>query len=384
MDLLRSLLKLTFPHLYKPNFERFRHAILTNETGPVPVGEIFADIDFVGGFLNQRVVDYSKIASDPDKKISLREYQDGYRYIHQSIEFCLNAGWDYSYSFSLIPFPGMGSSLADNTANLGKGRKRFWVNDREGPIKNWQDFEQYAWPTDFSGVNLMSRIMAKRVPDGMKVMVIPGGVFEWTSQLMGLVNFSYALIDIPDLVDAVVKKVTETIYRVTEDILQEPNVGGIFMGDDLGYFSGTIISPKILRDKILPNTKKIIDLVHQAGKLFVFHSCGNMYAVMDDLIQIGIDAKHSFEDKIMPIEEVYQKWGKRIAIIGGLDMGILASGTEKQVRNRSREILDMCGLKGHYIFGTGNSVANYIPIQNYLAMLDELHKWNEEHFGSEL
>jgi hypothetical protein len=99
MDLIRSLLKLDFPRLYKPNFENFRHAILTKEPGPVPAGEIFADIDFVGGFLNQRVVDYSKIASDPGKKISLHDYQDGYRYIRQSIEFCLNAGWDYSYSF---------------------------------------------------------------------------------------------------------------------------------------------------------------------------------------------------------------------------------------------------------------------------------------------
>jgi uroporphyrinogen decarboxylase len=383
MDLIRSLLKLNFPRLHKPNFERFRHAILTKEPGPVPVGEIFADIDFVGGFLNQRVVDYSKIASDPDKKISLHEYLDGYRYIRQSIEFCLNAGWDYSYSFSLIPFPGMASNLANNTANLGKGRKRFWVNDREGPINTWQDFEQYPWPTDFSGINLMSRIMAKRVPEGMKVMVIPGGVFEWTSQLMGLVNFSYALVDQPDLVNAVIQKVTETIYQVTQDILQEPNIGGVFMGDDLGYFSGTIISPRILREKFLPNTKKIIDLVHQAGRVFIFHTCGNMYSIMDDLIQIGIDAKHSIEDKIMPVEEVYQKWGDRIAIIGGVDMDILARGTEAQVRNRSREILDACGQEGHYVFGTGNSIANYIPVQNYLTMLDELHKWNKEHFGSE-
>ncbi len=383
MDLLRAILKLKFPRLHPPNFERFRHAILSFEPGPVQVGEIFADIDFVGGFLHERVVDYSKIASDPEKKISIDEYMDGYRYIRQSIQFCVNAGWDYTYSFSLIPFPGMASKLGDNTAVLGMGRKRFWVNDHAGPIQSWQDFEQYPWPSNYPAINLMSRIMAKRVPEGMKVMVIPGGVFEWTSQLMGLENFSYALADQPALVDAIIQKVTDCIYCVTEDILREPNVGGIFMGDDLGYFSGTLISPKVLREKFLPNTKKIVDLVHQAGKLFVFHTCGNMYSIMDDLIQIGIDAKHSIEDKIMPVETVYQKWGSQIAIIGGVDMDILASGTEEQVRKRSREILDACGISGHYVFGSGNSVANYIPIPNYLAMIDELHKWNKEHFGSE-
>ncbi len=86
----------------------------------------------------------------------------------------------------------------------------------------------------------------------------------------------------------------------------------------------------------------------------VFHSCGNMYKLMDDLIDdVGIDSKHSFEDKILPVEEAYRRWGDRIAILGGVDMDLLGRGTEEAVRARTREILDACGVNGTgYCLGT--------------------------------
>ncbi len=64
-------------------------------------------------------------------------------------------------------------------------------------------------------------------------------------------------------------------------------------------------------------------------------------------------------------------------------MDILARGTEEQVRRRTREILDCCGPGGGYVLGTGNSVADYLPLNNYLAMLDEGRNWNREHFGQD-
>jgi hypothetical protein len=59
----------------------------------------------------------------------------------------------------------------------------------------------------------------------------------------------------------------------------------------------------------------------------------------------------------------------------------LASGTEEQVRKRTSEILEDCAPEGHYVLGTGNSVVNYMPLSNYLAMLDEGSKWNEENWS---
>jgi uroporphyrinogen decarboxylase len=101
---------------------------------------------------------------------------------------------------------------------------------------------------------------------------------------------------------------------------------------------------------------------------------------MEDLItDVKIDAKHSFEDVIEPVEEFSAQYGKRVAVIGGIDIDLLARGTEEQVRQRTREVLNSCAPGGGYILGSGNSVANYVPLKNFLAMLDEGWKFNHQH-----
>jgi len=96
---------------------------------------------------------------------------------------------------------------------------------------------------------------------------------------------------------------------------------------------------------------------------------------------VGIDGRHSFQDNIEPVEEVYRKYSDRISILGGVDVDILARGTPEQVRARTREILEACASGGGYLMGSGNSVTNYCRLDNYLAMLDETRQWNRQHWG---
>jgi len=106
------------------------------------------------------------------------------------------------------------------------------------------------------------------------------------------------------------------------------------------------------------------------------HSCGNLASVMDDIIEAGVDAKHSFEDQIMPVSEVKRRWGKRISILGGIDVDFLCHATTEQVRGRTLKTLEECAPGGGYALGTGNTVANYIPVKNYLAMLEAGNEFN--------
>ena len=86
----------------------------------------------------------------------------------------------------------------------------------------------------------------------------------------------------------------------------------------------------------------------------------------DDLITLTV----SFTHVIMPVEEVKKKCGNRIAILGGIDVSFLTTASVDEVRRRTREVLDRCTPGGGYALGTGNSVANYIPVENYIAMLE--------------
>jgi uroporphyrinogen decarboxylase len=307
----------------------------------------------------------------------------GIRFLEQSVKFSVTAGWEFVTAHSVLNFPGFMWHAASEESRDIKGGRRAYIDSNKGPIMSWEDFENYQWPESPGIINAGNKFLAEIVPAGMKVLVLPGGLFEWTTWLMGMVPFSLALYDQPELVDAVIEKLSEIIYKGAEELMDIPNIGGLFIGDDMGFYSGTLIKPDILREKFLPHLKRITDMVHQAGKLVLLHSCGNLESIMDDICDTGIDAKHSFEDKIMPVEKVYQRWGNRIGIIGGVDVNLLSEGSELDIRNRTREILDVCAPGGGYVLGTGNSVASYIPVRNYLIMMDEGRKWNLENFSRE-
>jgi uroporphyrinogen decarboxylase len=118
------------------------------------------------------------------------------------------------------------------------------------------------------------------------------------------------------------------------------------------------------------------EMAHAAGRPYLLHACGKLSDIMDDLIDgVKIDAKHSFEDTIEDVREVKKSYGQRIALLGGIDVDFLCRSTEDEVRARVRDTLEKCMPGGGYVLGTGNSVANYIPVRNYLAMLDEDRKF---------
>jgi uroporphyrinogen decarboxylase len=372
---------------HKPNFDNLRRTILRQgPPGPVPFFELFADPGMVEAVLGQEFpVDLHKFLEDPTLALSSDELPGVLKSLDMYVRFCHELGYDYVFTLTGFNLMRTFSAAADTAAAQNwPGGQRYWQDETSGPIQSWADFEAYPWPKaaelSHPGLEYVSSV----VPEGMKVAAFQyGGAFEFSCWLMGLQSFSFALADQPDLVAAICQRVGDLAVATATQAVAIDNVELLLVSDDLGFYSGTLVSPAVIRKYIVPYYKKIVDAAHQSGKLVVFHSCGNMYKLMDELIDdVGIDAKHSFEDKILPVDEAYQRWGDRVAILGGVDMDLLCRGTEEQVRARTREILNVCGAKGTgYCLGSGNTAANYIPKQNYLAMLDEGRRWNREHFG---
>jgi uroporphyrinogen decarboxylase len=91
---------------------------------------------------------------------------------------------------------------------------------------------------------------------------------------------------------------------------------------------------------------------------------------MDDIIDdMKFDGKHSYEDTIQPVEQAYEQYGGRIAILGGIDLDFLVRSTPEEVFRRSKAMLERSAGRGSYALGTGNSVPEYVPRDNYFAMV---------------
>lgn len=264
-------------------------------------------------------------------------------------------------------------SVAD-TAEIKRAGGREFINQKVGPISNWEDFEKYPWPDPKACKSRQLEWYEKNLPDDM--CIIGSGGFahfaEYLSWLMGYETLCYALYEERELVDAISKKLLEIYNNVVRRLLAFDRVKIIWGSDDMGFKGGPLISPDDLREFVLPGHRLMAGLSHQAGRPYLLHSCGNLDLIMEDLIEeIRIDARHSFEDNIEDVVTAYKRYGDRIAILGGIDVGLLSRGSEEEIRNRVRQTLEECMPGGGYCLGSGNSIANYIPLDNYLAMLDE-------------
>lgn len=353
---------------YQPDFTRLENAILRRgDPGNVACWELFIDAELIQSVLGKPLMaplgNMTAIANN---------------YVDRLIEFQLMMGYDFLPIFIDPMFSRSNVLLGSDTASLPKER-RSWVDEHHGMINSWQDFENYPWhtPEDISYVLLESAV--RRVPDGMKVCVWTSGILENVQWLMGYEPMSYATVEQPDLIDALFDRVGAMITSIFDNAASVPGVGLLAMGDDMGFRTGTLFSPKFLRQHVFPLQKKCVLSAHCNGHPFILHSCGQLKEIMNDLIDdVGIDAKHSYEDAILPVEEAVRLYGARIAIVGGIDVDLLSRGTEEIVRKRTRSVLEQCASTGGYVMGTGNSGANYIPIQNFIALLDETRLWNEQ------
>ena len=266
------------------------------------------------------------------------------------------------------------NARTEDTAELSRENGRCYRDEHTGPIMSWEDFEKYPWP-DPTAPELAAGLewFQENLPDDMCIIGGMAGHFaEELTWLMGYETLCYALFDQRDLVEAIAGKLLE-IYRVcVERMLQFDRVRAIWGADDMGFKTGLLISPDDMRELVLRSHRELAKISHEAGRLYLLHSCGNLGDIIDDLIDdVRIDAKHSFEDTIEDVREVKHTYGQRIALLGGIDVDFLCRNDEKSIRRRVRETLDVCQEGGGYCLGTGNSVTNYIPLDNYFAMVDE-------------
>ena len=298
----------------------------------------------------------------------------------EKFEIALQRFLGYDFVHSAVWGPGFEVkwATAGDTAGLARTAGRNFVDETRGPVATWEEFEKYPWPSLTAFKTESLEWSEKNTPDDM--CVIAGNsahIFEDMSFLMGYETLCESIYEQPDLVEAVAKKVSEYSIEAVKVVGQFRRVRFVFGSDDLGFRTGPLISPGQIEKLVLPTHKKIAEIVHGAGKHYLLHSCGKLDTIMEKLISdVGIDAKHSFEDNIEDVADAKRKYGDRIALLGGIDVDFLCRAPEGAIRERVRETLKKCLPGGGYALGSGNTIANYIPVDNYLAMVDEARNFS--------
>lgn len=305
------------------------------------------------------------VTPQPQDRPSQEAYWDNF------IEFWYRMGYDFVRFELGLAFPER-RIITDDTAPASTG-KRAWADEHQGSIMTWDDFESYPWPRVQDADFAMHEYISAHLPDGMGILTCHGGgIFEHLSWIMSYEGLCIALYDNPELVEAVSSRIGELMVEYYRRLVQFDGVIALFQGDDMGFKSQTLIAPDDLRKFVLPCHKRLAQVAHEAGIPYFLHSCGNVEAVMEDLIEdVEIDAKHSFEDVIIPIAQFQEHYGDRIGVLGGVDVNRLTMDPPEKLRRYVRSVINACAPRGRFAVGSGNSIPSYIPLQNYLTMLDE-------------
>ena len=325
--------------------------------------ELFLDPEVQDAICERYAVDADLDKDDPAfpmrRQIAIQSFL-GYDFIRCGAE---NVALNFTYH-----------QAEDTADDMKRDSGRMYMDENRGPITTWEEFEKYPWPPIEGITTKALEWYEKNLPDTM--CIVAGGGFghfaEHITWLMGYTTFCMAIFENRDLVKAIYDKIYERDTYVAKLMTQFSCVKALWGSDDMGFKGGTLASPDDMREFVLSGHKALAKIAHDAGRPYLLHSCGKLDLIMDDLIHdVGIDAKHSFEDVIEPVTEAKKRYGKDIALLGGIDVDFLCRATEEETRKRVRETLEACQKDGGYCLGTGNSVANYIPLDNYLAMLDE-------------
>ena len=289
--------------------------------------------------------------------------QDKDAFFREFCRFFFEMGFDtVSYECG-IPIP----SILPGCGALGAHRK--------GVIQTREDFENYPWDQIeeryFAHYAPDWDALRKHMPEGMMAVGgVGNGIFECVQDLTGYIDLCYMREDDPELYADLFAKMCEVHLSLWKRFLRE--YGDMYcvcrFGDDLGFKSSTLLHPDDLRRHVIPGYRSIIEQAHRTGKPFLIHSCGNIFDIMEDLIDAGMNAKHSNEDQIAPFCHWVERYGDRISFFGGIDADALCRLSLEEITAYVTDVIEACEGRA-FAFGSGNSIAHYVPTEKYLHMV---------------
>lgn len=297
--------------------------------------------------------------------------------LKDEVDFWLYAGYDYIKLQPKADFNPLKIGLDNNVSYNDDGTIfRKWASENNGVINSFDDYEKYKFPApvDFDYTNFEN--VKSLLPEGMGVVAQYGDIFTMTWEMMGFESFSIALFENEELVNALNNQLGNLVLSMFEHFVQLDGVNAIWYSDDIAYTNSLLVSPDVLDKYFFPWLKKIGDLAKRYNKPLIYHSDGILYDVMDRIIDCGVDSLHPIEPKAMNIADVKQRYGDKLCLIGNIDVDLLARGTVDEIRKNVIKNIQEAGYNGGYCVGSGNSIPEYVKLENYIAMIETVKEIN--------
>lgn len=198
------------------------------------------------------------------------------------------------------------------------------------------------------------------------------GTFGFLFIALGLENMTYAMYDDPELLLEIIEA-ADAFWTKLGLKLIEAGCTALYVANDMGMNGRTLISPAQLREFFFPSLRRQIATWKAAGGKVLFHSCGNVDAVLEELADMGIDALNNIQvHSGMNLASVKERIGENVTIVGNVDAtGVLCGSDKALIDDAIRQVVDTAGQDGGLIIATDHSFHGGIPQENVLYFLEK-------------
>jgi uroporphyrinogen decarboxylase len=243
------------------------------------------------------------------------------------------------------------------------------------------DLDDFPWP-DLAHLSRFVGLgeKARAIRDAGYAVVALSGVNPWEQTFVsrGMERALFDLAADPDFILALMRKITDLMKASVVKLLEEAGdyIDVLITGDDLGMQSGPMMAPRMYRRMIKPFHAELLSEIKRRTKARIFfHSDGNVYPLLGDFIEIGVDLLNPVQVSAREMGDtarLKREFGKRLAFCGAIDTHwALPYGTPDDVRAEVRRRIHDLGPGGGYILASVHCIQPDVPVESVIAMLDE-------------
>lgn len=226
------------------------------------------------------------------------------------------------------------------------------------------------WPLRFQAM----AEKAQAESDRFVLFSFEWSLFERAHFLRGMEQLLVDMLLEPELADALLDAILEFNLVAIERACRLP-IDGIIFGDDYGSQRGLLMSPTLWRRFLKPRLRRQFELTRRHGKVACLHSCGDISAIVPDLIEIGLQVLNPVQPEALDLPALKREYGKDLCFYGGIStQDTLPFGAPEDVRAEVRRRIEVMAEQGGYIIAPGITVLPDTPMANVLAFIDAVRQ----------
>lgn len=240
------------------------------------------------------------------------------------------------------------------------------------------DVEKFPWPDPALYLDVVeSRRLTKEAnPEYIRMGVMWSAHFQDACSAFGMEKALMVNLLNPEMFQAVIDRITD-FYLKANGLFYEATKGyldAVLIGNDFGSQYGLMVDPDSLRNYVFPGTKKIIDQAKSYGLKVIHHSCGSIFPVIEDLVNLGADVIHPIQALAQDMDAVTLKenFEGKAVFCGGVDaQHLLVNGTPEMVTRKVKELKQLFPT-GLIISPSHEAILPDIPPANIEALFNAL------------